>query len=269
MDSRGKNQTPQHPGGSREWPLPGFRLDLVVVPLGFIIQVYVSDSQITSLIWITSPTLKRKQIVELLGSVSLVVAGILIFALFTHDPGPRRIIALGGLLISASIMGFTLRQDSLQQVFGIGKPNLKISFYTLAGLLLGGALGMFTRQHFKLSLLPSALTLIAVIAPLTGAMEELIFRGYIQGKLNPVNRIFALIYAAFAHTAYKLLVIYSLGRPHEFDFLFLAQWTLLGGLAFGGLRLLSKSILPPLFAHVVFDILLYGGLLLVPFWVWA
>jgi membrane protease YdiL (CAAX protease family) len=269
MDNPAKSQTPQHPGGSRKWTLPGFRLDLIVAPLLFAIQVFVSDWQITFLTWITSLPLKREQIVKLLGRVSLVVAGILIFALFIHDPWPRRIIALGGLLISASIMGFTLRQDSLQHVFGIGKPNLKISLFTLAGLLLGGALGIFTRQHFKLSLLPSALTLIAFIAPLTGAMEELVFRGYIQGKLNPVNRIFALVYAAIAHTAYKLLVIYSLGRPHEFDFLFLAQWTLLGGLAFGGLRLLSKSIYPPLLAHLVFDILLYGGLLLVPFWVWA
>lgn len=166
-------------------------------------------------------------------------------------------------------MGFTLRQDSLQHVFGIGKPSLKFFLYSLAGLLLGCAMGMFTRQHFKLTLLPTTLTLIALIAPLTGAMEELVFRGYIQGKLNPLNRIFALVYAALAHTAYKLLVIYSLGRPQEFDFLFLAQWTLLGGLAFGGLRLLSNSIFPPVLAHAVFDILLYGGLLLAPFWVWA
>jgi len=139
----------------------------------------------------------------------------------------------------------------------------------IVGLIVGTALGIYTRYHFELNLLPATLTLVAVIAPLTGAMEELVFRGYIQGKLNSINPIFAVIYAAIAHTAYKLLVFYSLGRPLEFDFLFLTQWTLLGGLVFGSLRFFSKSIFPPLIAHGIFDIILYGGLLTAPFWVWS
>ena len=202
-------------------------------------------------------------------TVSLVVAGIFLFALFIHNPWPLRIIALGGLLASALIISFTQRQISLLSIFGIGKPNLRIYLFIVAGLLIGTALGIFTRLHFELSLLPATLTLFAVIAPLTGAMEELVFRGYIQGKLNSINPIFAVIYAAIAHTGYKLLVIYSLERPLEFDFLFLAQWTFLGGLAFGSLRGFSKSIFPPLIAHAIFDILLYGGLLTAPFWVWS
>jgi len=130
-------------------------------------------------------------------------------------------------------------------------------------------MGIFTRLHFSMSLLPATLTLVAVIAPMTGAVEELIFRGYVQGILNPVNRIFALVFAAITHTAYKLLILYSLGDPPEFDFLFLAQWTFLGGLVFGILRDQSGSVIPPLIAHAIFDIILYGGLLVAPFWVWS
>lgn len=197
------------------------------------------------------------------------VAGIFLFALFIHKPWPLKSIALSALLASGVVIGFSIRQVSLLSLFGIGKPNLRIYLFLIAGLLLGTALGIFTRYHFELSLLPATLTLVAVTAPLTGAMEEFLFRGYIQGKLNSINRIFAVIYAAIAHTCYKLLVIHSLGRPLEFDFLFLAQWTFLGGVAFGILRLLSKSIFPPLMAHAIFDILLYGGLLVAPFWVWS
>lgn len=197
------------------------------------------------------------------------VAGLFAFALFIHDPWPWRLMALTGLLVSGLFIGFSLRQISFLELFGLGKAELRISLFTLAGLLIGCAMGIFTRQHFKLGLFPASLTLIALLAPLVGTVEELVFRGYIQGILEPLNRLFAMVYAAVAHTGYKLLVIYSLGRPQEFDFLFLAQWTLLGGLVFGGLRLLSKSIFPPVLAHAVFDILLYGGSVVAPFWVWS
>lgn len=213
--------------------------------------------------------LKKKQFFRQLGIVSLALCGLLVFALFIHHPWPAKIFALSGLLGTAILVAFTLRQTSPMDVLGLGKPGLSVYLYCLAALILGLVLGMVTRSHFRLTLLPATLTLVALIAPLTGAMEELLFRGYIQGLLNPQNRFVALIYAALAHTAYKVLVIYSLGRPLEFDFLFLAQWTLAGGLAFGGLRLLSRSIYPPLIAHAVFDILVYGGSLTVPFWVWS
>jgi len=203
------------------------------------------------------------------GYASLAVAGILVFALFIHDPWPLKIIALGALLASALLIGYTLIQTSLPETIGLAKPELRTYLFILSGLILGFALGIFTRLHFKLGMLPATLTLVAVVAPLTGAAEELLFRGYLQGFLNPVNRIFALVFAAIAHTGYKVLVIYSLARPQEFDFLFLAQWTLLGGLAFGLLRLLSRSTYPPLVAHAVFDILVYGGSVAIPFWVWT
>lgn len=213
--------------------------------------------------------MKKKQIAHPLGNASLVLAGILVFALFIHHPLPAKLFALAGLLISALAITFTSRQDSLWKLLGMDELTLRIILFTGVGLLLGSAFGIFTRKHFNLSLFPVSLSLVAVLAPLTGAMEELVFRGYIQGKLNRLNPIFALIYAAIAHTVYKLLVIYSLGRPQEFDFLFLAQWTLLGGLAFGLLRYFSRSIYPPLMAHAIFDVLVYGGSVVLPFWVWG
>ena len=262
MDRQHKDKPSQHPGGTGKRALPGFGLDIVIASLYSLIPIFIQLSQIFFV------TLKRNHIAGL-AAVSLVVAGIFLFALFIHKPWPWKIIALSALLASALIIGFTPREVSLLSILGIGKPSLRIYLLMMVGLIIGTALGIYTRHHFELGLLPVTLTLVAVIAPLTGAMEELLFRGYIQGKLNSINPIFAVLYAAISHTAYKLLVIYSLGRPLEFDFLFLAQWTFLGGLAFGSLRFFAQSIFPPLIAHAIFDIILYGGLLTAPFWVWS
>lgn len=204
-----------------------------------------------------------------LGIASLISAGVLAFAVLIHQSWPLKMAALGALGVSALLIGYSLKTSSLPEILGLAQPGPGTFIYILAGGILGFALGLFTRLHFKLAMLPAIFTGVALIASLTGAAEELLFRGYLQGYLNPLNRFFALIFAALAHTAYKLLVIYSLGRPSEFDFLFLAQWTLLGGLAFGCLRLFSKSTYPPLLAHVVFDILVYGGSGSLPFWVWT
>lgn len=262
MDHWHQDKPSQHPGGSGKRTLPGIWLDIVIASVYNLIPVFIPFSQIHLL------TLTRTKISNL-ATVSLVVAGIFLFALFIHKSWPSKIVSLIALMASGLIMAYPLRQVSFLSLIGTGKPTLRISLFMMAGLIVGSALGVFTRRHFELSLLPATLTLVALTAPLTGAMEELVFRGYIQGKLNFINPIFAVIYAALAHSVYKLLLIYSLGRPLEFDFQFLAQWTFLGGLAFGILRLLSKSIFPPVIAHAVFDILLYGGLLIAPFWVWS
>ncbi|MCK5693629.1 MAG: CPBP family intramembrane metalloprotease, partial [Bacteroidales bacterium] len=54
-----------------------------------------------------------------------------------------------------------------------------------------------------------------------------------------------------------------------FDFFYLIFWTFLGGLLIGTLRELSGSTIPPVIAHAVFDIILYGGLAIAPVWVWS
>jgi membrane protease YdiL (CAAX protease family) len=211
----------------------------------------------------------RTQISHPLVNATLVLAGILVFACFIHDSLPAKLLAFGGLLVCALTIVTGSGQDAFLKILGLGELSLKGLLFTGAGMLLGTAFALFTRLHFHLSPFPGSLSLVAVVASLTGATEELVFRGYIQGRLNRVHPFFALGYAAIAHTAYKLLVIYSLGRPGEFDFLFLTRWTLLGGLVFGFLRYFSKRIYPPLAAHVLFDVLVYGGSVVLPFWVWS
>jgi len=158
---------------------------------------------------------------------------------------------------------------TILEAFGIKQLNRKLLLYVLSAIVLGVILGIITRTRFELTLLPSGFTGVAFVAPLVGATEELVFRGYIQGHLRPVGKIFSIVTTSAFHTSYKLLVILTLSIPLQFDFFFLIFWTFVGGVLFGTLRELSGNTIPPVIAHAVFDIVLYGGLASAPVWVWS
>lgn len=182
---------------------------------------------------------------------------------------PLLLLAIGGLVGTAAVIAFSTRHISILEAFGIKQLNRKILLYILPAIALGLFLGMLTRNRFELTYIPAGLTGIALVAPIIGAMEELIFRGFFQGQLRPVGRISSIISASAFHTSYKLLVILTLAIPLQFDFFFLIFWTFLAGLLIGTLRELSGSAIPPVIAHAVFDIILYGGLAIAPVWVWS
>ena len=201
--------------------------------------------------------------------VLLSFTGILLFAGFIHHPFPLLLLAIGGLAGTAVVIGFSTRHMTIREAFGIVQLNRKLLLYIIPAIALGVILGMLTRTRFELTLIPAGFTGIAIVAPLIGAMEELLFRGYIQGQMRPVGKLFSIVTASTLHTTYKLLVILTLAIPLQFDFFFLIFWTFIGGLLFGSLRELSGSTLPPVIAHAVFDIVLYGGLATAPVWVWS
>ena len=202
-------------------------------------------------------------------NVLLSFAGILLFAGFIHQPMPLLLAAAVGLTGTAAVIGFSTRQISISEAFAIRKPGRKVLIYIFPAIVLGILLGMFARNRFELTYLPAGLAGVAFVAPLIGAMEELVFRGYFQGQLRSTGKIFSIISASAFHTTYKLLIILTLAIPLQFDFFFLIFWTFVGGLLIGTLRELSGSTIPPVIAHAVFDIVLYGGLSSAPVWVWS
>lgn len=201
--------------------------------------------------------------------VFLSFAGILLFAGFIHHPFPVKLAAFGGLLGTAAVLGLATRKLTIPELFGIQRINGKILLYIIPAIILGLLLGMLTRNRFEMSIIPEGITRVAIIAPLVGAMEELVFRGYIQWQIRPSGKILSIFCTSAFHTCYKLLVILSLTVPLQFDFFFLISWTFIGGTLFGILRELSESSIPPVLAHAIFDILLYGGLATAPMWVWS
>jgi len=201
--------------------------------------------------------------------VSIAIVGILLFAGFIHQAFPILLLAIGGLALAGAAIAFSIRGQTIFQAFAVDRFDRKVLLYTLPAMVLGVLLAMLTRNTFDISMFPVRITAVALVAPLVGATEELIFRGYIQGHLHPIGRCFSVVYASTVHTSYKLLVILSLSIPLQFDLSFLVLWTFVGGLFFGILRELSKSTLPPMIAHAVFDVVLYGGLATSPEWVWS
>ena len=201
--------------------------------------------------------------------VLLSFAGILLFAGFIHHPFPLVLIATAGLALTAALIVSSATKTGILPIFGIGRLSRKVLYYTLPALGLGILLGILTRRRFELTLIPEAYTGVALLAPVIGAMEELLFRGYFQGQLRFIGRLFSIFCASAFHTCYKLLVILTLAQPLQFDFFFLIIWTFIGGTLFGILREFSGSSFPPVIAHAAFDVLLYGGMATAPVWVWS
>jgi membrane protease YdiL (CAAX protease family) len=199
----------------------------------------------------------------------LSLTGILLFAGFIHHSFPLLMIAIAGVTGAGIAIGFSIRSIPIPFALGIDKLNRRILLYCLPAALLGIVLGVFARHRFELSLVPKGLTRVAMVAPLIGSAEELVFRGYMQGLIRPLGRVFSIVFAAAAHTGYKVLVILTFSGPLQFDYSFLVFWTIVGGLLFGTLRELSGSTFPAVIAHAVFDILLYGGMATTPLWVWS
>ena len=194
---------------------------------------------------------------------------VLLFAGFIHQSFPIVLLAPGGLVITAAVIGLSARSTSLGELFGLRRLDRKVLYYSITGLVLGIFLGILTRNRFEMTLIPEGFTGIAFVAPLIGATEELLFRGYMQGKLRRGGRAFSILSASAFHTSYKLLVILTLAMPLQFDFFFLIFWTFIGGILFGILRDFSGSSIPPVMAHAAFDIVLYGGMATAPVWVWS
>lgn len=200
---------------------------------------------------------------------TLVLIGISVFALFIHSRPAQRILAVAALSTAAIVISLSISDvPSLLKCLGLSEFSKKLGVYSLAGLSLGILSALLLRQISNMTLLPQTLTIIAFLAPMIGITEELLFRGFLQGKLSSVNIHAAIIVASFAHTLYKFLVLRTLPIDIGIHYPSLLAYTFLAGLTCGALRALSRSIIPACLLHGVFDILVYGGLSTWPVWVW-
>ncbi len=203
------------------------------------------------------------------GQATLTVIGILIFAQFIHTPWPWKWIALLSITGSASVIGYSLRASPLLRSVGILPLTQRVILYMIPALTFGVGFGVLTRWHFDMTLLPTSLGRFVCAAPLIGMTEEMVFRGYIQAYVRPNGRWFSILFASASHAAYKAVVIASLPSSLHFHISSLAGITFAAGILFGILRERSESTLPPLFAHALYDIVVYGGASIAPVWVWS
>ena len=147
--------------------------------------------------------------------------------------------------------------------------TFKITFlYSFFGITLGVVLAVCYRLYLDISLFPKSFHLFVIVAAIIGCMEELVFRGFLQEYVKSINGPFSILFSTLSHTGYKCCLFLSPVIMADIDIGKLAIYTLIAGLLFGTMRHLSKSILPSLFAHVLFDILVYAEFVTAPWWVW-
>ena len=111
--------------------------------------------------------------------------------------------------------------------------------------------------------------LVLAVAVLIGATEEVLYRGYIQGRVRRFGPFKAAVFAALCHSAYKGSLFVFHNQPVDINMFLLVACTFTVGLVLGVLRERAGSLLPAVAAHVVFDIVAYGAYAQAPWWVWS
>jgi len=193
----------------------------------------------------------------------------MLFAFFIQYPFPVSLVSFISLLIPAYLISNNLNSlHDLTRITG-EVPSLKLSIlFTMIGICGGITLAVMYRWHLDAPLMPQSIQWFAVTAAVIGCMEELVFRGYIQDSLKNYGPLASVSFSTLSHTGYKCCLFLSPAAILKVDIGFLALWTIIAGSIFGMIRHFTKSIIPPLAAHALFDIWVYAEFTKAPWWVW-
>ncbi len=217
--------------------------------------------------------------------IAVASAGMILFALCSHQGMPWGALSAGGLLLTAAAMATGSqksevgsqksgvgRQKSaagLAAVLGLDDFSIRIAVFTLAGVGVGVGAGLLHRYGLDLSLQPAeGVEAFVVVACLIGATEELVYRGWLFGHARAFGWPAAVAISAVAHAAYKTALFAWPPAPVEVDLWTMALLTTAGGIVLGLLRVFSRSLIPALLAHAAFDFMVYRSVAHAPWWVW-
>ena len=193
----------------------------------------------------------------------------MIFSFFISFTFPLKLISLFSLLAAAWIISENIKGVAdLRKITGVLPSPPYLILFIVTGILGGMALAIFYRWYLYAPLIPKSVSGFALVASLIGGMEELVFRGYLQDSVKKYGTLFSITFGTISHTCYKCCLFLSPMAIQKVDIGFLALWTLIAGMIFGTIKHYSKSILPPLIGHALFDIWVYAGFVNAPWWVW-
>ena len=211
--------------------------------------------------------MKNRNIV--ITEVILCSVGLMVFSFFIHYSFPLKLLSFAGLAASGLIIGKNLATtDDLARITG-NRPSLAcLGILLPAGLIPGFGLVLLYRWYLGISLVPSGMHGFIFIAAIIGITEEMIFRGYVQGNIRDISATLSIFGGSLAHTGYKCCLFMSPPVAGSIDIGFLALWTMIAGMVFGTINHFTKSIIPSLSAHALFDILVYAEFVNAPWWVW-
>lgn len=199
-----------------------------------------------------------------------VSAAMVLFAICAHQTWPTNVLGVAGLLLAGVVVARSLFEaEDPTTLLGFAVRSRQTLLYSLVGGGLGAGCAGLHRAEMGMSLLPAGRgEVFAVVACLIGATEELVYRGWLQGRLRGLGRPVAVVAAALAHAAYKTSLFAWPPENYASDLWVLGCWTFAGGVIFGLLREISRSVVPPVVAHAVFDLVVYGAVARAPWWVW-
>lgn len=210
----------------------------------------------------------KKRLIIIIHAV-LFSIGLMVFSFFIQYDMPVRLVSLAALLVPAVIIGTrikTWREFGL--IIGEVHSFSCLVICVISGIIAGILLSMYYRWHLDISLLPKSFHLFVITAALIGSMEELVFRGFLQGYIKSLGGVLSVLISTISHTGYKCCLFLSPAAPGNIDISFLAFWTFCAGIVFGTVRHQTKSLFPSLVGHAVFDILVYAEFTGAPWWVW-
>ncbi|MFD2203066.1 CPBP family intramembrane glutamic endopeptidase [Shivajiella indica] len=192
-----------------------------------------------------------------------------VFSLFIQEPYPLKWLAIGFLMMSGYWLG-TIQLFHPKAVFDAQLWRLKKSkkWVLFISVFIAMAVAIYSRWEDGLPAIPGAVGPFVIIAVCIGFIEELVFRGFIQGAAGYWNPKLAILISAVAHAGYKACLfvlpeqtIYN--TPLELFF-----YTAIAGVLFGYSRFLSGSLWPCIAAHCIFDFWVYMEQSSPPWWVW-
>jgi membrane protease YdiL (CAAX protease family) len=194
---------------------------------------------------------------------------LMIFSFFIHYKLPVKLVSFASLLVAAFIFNrrYQLSSDFKSLFSNSYSLAIKILFI-VSGLLLGILYAVLYRWHLDITLFPASVHLFVLAAAMIGSVEELVFRGFIQDSVKGFSGPVSILFSTLSHTGYKCCLFLAPVLAVDVNIGFLAFWTFFAGLLSGILRHISKSILPSMIAHALFDILVYAEFISAPWWVW-
>jgi membrane protease YdiL (CAAX protease family) len=195
-------------------------------------------------------------------------AGLFAFAALHHRPG-WWFVAWAGLLLACLMMFRRAGQVGWSEAFGLRASRASLMTGLAPAVALGIALGMSARVTSMDVMAPVTLTLVGPLTALIGGTEELMFRGYVQGALQPQGRWLAVFVTAFGYAAYKMVLFLGWPEPTGVAVWHMGFYTFITGLVLALWRSLSGHVWFSVAAHMAFDLWLYGDRTVVPWWVWG
>lgn len=200
---------------------------------------------------------------------SLALTGALwFFSLFINFNFPIKTMALFALVVAGYWMN-SIHRDIPESVFSPSLWRFKKSLsWILIAILLSLVISIYSRIEDGLPAIPSKIGDFVIVAVLIGFVEEVVFRGFVQGGALPWNTTGAIVIASVSHAGYKaLLFVFPLHHLNNSS-LELFGYTFLAGLVLGYSRHITGSLWPAILAHCFFDFWLYMEQSSAPWWVW-